>query len=178
MWVAGTLAVFFNTLLRSIAVHVQQASLAPNWSYTVELFIRYGYLLALLVYFFMSNLRFEHSFHQRDLPFDVIQSVASWTTLIALDFVVPGYGIPMGQYRSAVTVANVTILVIAAFALMWFPVPNLRKIRWAGIGCAVASIVVVWLSLPAMPALLTVAVLEVVLLTVLAIYVKRRWPTT
>ena len=177
MWVAGTLGVFFTTLLRSIAVHIQQASLTPNFSYTLELFIRYGYLSLLLIYFFMSNLRIDQSDDRKDLPFDVIQSLASWTTLVALDFVVPGHGFPLGQYWWAVSVANLTIIIIAAFALLWFPVENLKTIRRAGIGCAIASIVVVWLPLPQRTVLLAVAALESGLLAVLAIYVYRRWPT-
>jgi len=177
MWVAGTLGVFFTTLLRTFAVHVQEASLTPNWPYTAELFIRYGYLLLLLIYFFMSNLRIDHSDHPKDLPFDVIQSLASWSTLVALDFVVPGYGIPIGRYWLAVTWANVTILSIAAFALKWFPVPNLRNVRLAGIGFAIASFVVVWMRISEATALSVVATFEGGLLAVLAIYVYRRWPT-
>ena len=84
---------------------------------------------------------------------------------------------PLGQYWWAVSVANLTIIIIAAFALLWFPVENLKTIRRAGIGCAIASIVVVWLPLPQRTVLLAVAALESGLLAVLAIYVYRRWPT-
>jgi len=178
-WVAGTVAVFFTTLLKSIVVHVHQASLTPNWPYTLDMFTRYGYLLCLMIYFFMSNLRIDHSDHPKDLPFDVIQSFASFTTLIALDFMVPGYGIPLGQFWWAVTVANITILIIAAFALKWFPGDGrLNPIRLAGIACAIASIIVVWMPIPEAIALTAVALLEGGLLAVLAIFVRRRWPTT
>jgi|SRR6185503_9305876 len=178
-WVAGTVAVFFTTLLKSIVVHVHQASLTPNWPYTLDMFTRYGYLLCLMIYFFMSNLRIDHSDHPKDLPFDVIQSFASFTTLIALDFMVPGYGIPLGQFWWAVTVANITILIIAAFALKWFPGDGrLNPIRLAGIACAIASIIVVWMPIPEAIALTVVALLEGGLLAVLAIFVRRRWPTT
>ncbi len=176
---AGTVAVFFTTLLKSVVVNIHQASLTPNWSYTLDLFTRYGYLLCLLIYFFMSNLRIDHSNHPKELPFDVIQSLASFTALIALDFMVPGYGIPLGQFWWAVTVANITILIIAAFALKWFPTgKKLDPIRWAGIGCAIASIIVVWMPIPEAIALASVGVLEGALLAVLAIFVYRRWPTT
>ena len=177
MWVAGTLGVFFTKLLRSFAVHIQQTSLTPNWPYTLELFIRYGYLLLLLIYFFMSNLRIDQSDDWKDLPFDVIQSLASWTTLIALDFLMPGHGIPVGTFWWAVTVANITILSIAAFALMWFPVANLRSIRLSGIACAIASITVVWTPLPKAISLSIAGALEIGLFIVLARYVRRRWPT-
>ena len=178
-WVAGTVAVFFTTFLKSIVVHVHQVSLTPNWPYTLDLFTRYGYLLCLLIYFFMSNLRIDHSDHPKDLPFDVIQSFASFTTLIALDFMVPGYGIRLGHFWWAVTVANVTILIIAAFALKWFPRDRkLDPIRWAGVGCAIASIIVVWMPIPEAVALGVVAALEGLLLIVLMIFVRRRWPTT
>jgi len=177
-WVAGTVAVFFTTLLKSLVVHIHQASLTPNWPYTVDLFTRYGYLLCLMIYFFMSNLRIDQSDHPKDLPFDVIQSLASFTTLIALDFMVPGYGIPVGQFWWAVTVANVTILIIAPFALKWFPSDGkLNYVRWGGIGCAIASIIVVWLPIPESIALALVLLLEGGLLAVLAIFVRRRWPT-
>ena len=178
-WVAGTVAVFFTTLLKSIVVHTHQASLTPNWPYTLDLFTRYGYLFCLMIYFFMSNLRIDHSDHPKDLPFDVIQSLASFITLIALDFMVPGYGIRLGQFWWAVTVANITILIIAAFALKWFPRDEkLDSVRWAGIGCAIASIIIVWMPIPECIALTLVALLQGGLLAVLAIFVYRRWPTT
>lgn len=177
MWVAGTLGIFFTTLLRSIAIHIQQSSLSPNWFYTLDLFIRYGYLLWLLVYFFMSNLRIDQTNEKKELSFDVIQSLASWTTLVALDFVVPGKGLPHDQFRWAVTVANLTIILIAALALNWFPDLNLRTVRRAGIGCAIASLLVVWLPFREVIVLGIVGVLELLLLTVLAFYVCRRWPT-
>lgn len=177
MWVAGTLGIFFTTLLRSIAIHIQQSSLSPNWFYTLDLFIRYGYLLWLLVYFFMSNLRIDQTNEKKELSFDVIQSLASWTTLVALDFVVPGKGLPHDQFRWAVTVANLTIILIAALALNWFPDLNLRTVRRAGIGFAIASLLVVWLPFREVIVLGIVGVLELLLLTVLAFYVCRRWPT-
>jgi len=177
MWVAGTLGIFFTTLLRSIAIHIQQSSLSPNWFYTLDLFVRYGYLLWLLVYFFMSNLRIDQTSEKKDLPFDVIQSLVSWITLVALDFVVPGKGIPHDRFRWAVTVANLTIIIIAGLALGWFPDKELRNIRLAGNGCAIVSLVVVWLPFHDVIVLLLVALFELLLLIVLAIYVRRRWPT-
>ena len=178
LWVAGAQGVFFTILLRSLAVHLQQVSLTPNWLYTLDLFTRYGYLLWLLIYFFMSNLRIGQSDDKKDLPFDVIQSLLSWTTLVVLDFVVTGYGIPPGQrWWVAVTVANATILIIAILALQWFPDNKLKSIRKTGIALAIASIIVVWLPFSGVVVLLLVTTLELALLTVLLIYVYQRWPT-
>ena len=176
MWVAGTLGVFFTTVLRNVPVHVRQASLTPDWPYTLDLFTRYGYLLWLLVYFFMSNFRIDQSDDRNDLRFDVIQSVASLTALVSLDFVVSGYGIPVGHYAWAITVANVTILIIASLALKWFKVANLKSLRVAGLILAALSIAVAWIPAPPVPILLAVAALEVGLLAVLFVYVSRRWP--
>src|SRR5689334_23022789 len=102
MWVAGTLGVFFTTVLRNLPVHLHQVSSTPNWIYTLDLFGRYGYLLWLLVYFFISNFRIDQSEHEKDLQFDVIQSVVSLSALVALDFVVPGQGFPVGRFWWAI----------------------------------------------------------------------------
>jgi hypothetical protein len=178
MWVAGTLGVFFTTVLRSVPVHLRQTSLTPDWPYTLDLFTRYGYLLWLLIYFFMSNFRIDQSDDRNDLKFDVIQSVASLTALVGLDFVVSGYGIPLGHYPWAITVANVTILIIASLALKWFKVANLKSLRVAGLILAALSIAVAWIPAPPVPTLLGVAGLEAGLLVVLFLYVSRRWPAS
>ena len=178
MWVAGTLGVFFTTVVRSIPVHIRQTSLTPDWPYTLDLFTRYGYLVWLLVYFFMSNFRIDQSDNEKDLKFDVIQSVISLTALVALDFVVPGQGIPLGRFSWAITVANATIIIIASLALRWFPHADLRNLRLAGVVLAIVSIVVAWMPFSAVTILLSVSVLEFAILTVLFVYVCRRWPAS
>jgi len=178
MWVAGTLGVFFTAAVRSIPVHIRQTSMTPDWPYTLDLFTRYGYLLWLLVYFFMSNLRIDQSEKANELKYDVIQSVVSLAALVGLDFVVSGQGIPVGSYSWAITVANAAILIIAGLALKWFPDGNLRKLRVAGLMLAAVSIFIAWTPFSAMHVLLVVGGLELVLLGVLCAYVYRRWPAT
>lgn len=176
MWVAGTLGVFFTTVLRNFPVHLHQISPTPDWAYTLDLLTRYGYLIWLLVYFFMSNFRIDQSDHEKDLKFDLIQSVISLGALVGLDFVVPGQGIPLGRFWWAITLANATIIAIASLAFRWFPDDNLKGPRLAGIVLAAISIIVAWLPFSPVVVLLCVSILELALLAVLFIYVYRRWP--
>jgi hypothetical protein len=148
--------------------------LASDWPYTPDLFIRYGYLLWLLVYFFISNLRIDQSNAVHDLPYDVIQSVFSLGALFGLDFIVPGQRIPLGSYSGAITVANVAI--IAGLALMWYPEQQLQKLRVAGLLLAAFSILVAWMPFSAVYVLPAVMALELCLLGVLYAYASRRWP--
>jgi len=171
MWVAGTLGVYFTTLLRTLPVHLHQISSTPDWVYTFDLFIRYGYLIWFLVYFFMSNLRIDPA-NLNELSFDVIQSFVSLTAVVFLDFVVPGTGIPLREYWWAVTIANLTIIIIASLALFWFHDERLTPIRIAGIVLALLSIVVAWLPISALVALSLVGVSVIVLLIVLATFVS------
>jgi hypothetical protein len=156
-------------LIRSIPVHIHQGVLASDWPYTPDLFIRYGYLLWLLVYFFISNLRIDQSNAVHDLPYDVIQSVFSLGAL-------PGQGIPLGSYSGAITVANVAIIIIAGLALMWYPEQQLKKLRVAGLLLAAFSILVAWMPFSAVYVLPAVMALELCLLGVLYAYASRRWP--
>ena len=171
MWVAGTLGAYFTTLLRTLPVYLHQISSTPDWVYTFDLFIRYGYLAWFLIYFFMSNLRIDPT-NANELRFDVIQSFASLTALVFLDFVVPGTGIPLGEYWWAVTIANLTIIIIASLALYWFHDNRLTFIRIAGIVLALISIVVAWLPFSALVTLSLVGVFEIALLLVLGKFVS------
>lgn len=126
----------------------------------------------------MSNFRIDQSDNEKDLKFDVIQSVISLTALVGLDFVVPGLGIPPGRFSWAITVANATIIIIASLALRWFPHANLKNLRLAGVVLATVSIVVAWMPFSAVAILLGVSVLEFALLAVLFVYVYRRWPAS
>jgi hypothetical protein len=177
LWVAGTVGAFFAAAFSSIPVHINLISSKPDWLYTLDLSIRYGYLLWLLVYFFMSNIRIDQSDNPKDLKYDLIQSVLSLTVLVALDFGVPGQGLRVGaSYAEGITVANAAIIIIAGLALKWFPVDNLGGLRIAGLVLAGMSIIVAWTPFSAVQVMGVVAVLELILIGVLAVYVHRRWP--
>jgi hypothetical protein len=79
LWVAGTLGAFFTALARNLPVHLSQMTAAYDLKYTLDVFVRYAYLIWLLGYFFMSALQNNRSSTPtwRDILFDVLQSTVS-----------------------------------------------------------------------------------------------------
>ena len=103
-------------------MHFLQISGHPDWQYTLDVTIRYGYLLWLLAYFFTSNLRIEQGEEPKgwDLPYDVLQSILSLIGVFCLGFMVTGEGFAMGAYRGAAGAVDIAIFFICAVALWAF----------------------------------------------------------
>src|SRR5712692_5259995 len=76
LWVAGTLGAFFTAFARSLPVHLREISRHFDTEYTIDRFVRYGYLLWLLAYFLISNLQNRQSktLNKWDITYDVVQS--------------------------------------------------------------------------------------------------------
>lgn len=140
LWVAGTMGAFFTAFARNLPTHLSQLGWPIDLNYTLDIFLRYAYLLWLLSYFFVSNLKFEADImpDTRDLFFDVVQSVASLTAAFFLDFLVNN-----SEHRGILTFAwpNAAILVICFLALILFkndPAPGKQKLRaW---GCILSGV--------------------------------------
>ncbi len=118
LWVAGTLGAFFVALATNLPSHIQQFSWSPDPIYTFNVYLKYGYLLWFLGYFFISNLRNElqKQATKRDLFFDVTQSVLALISAYALGFIVSG--VDMGF--SAYIIANAAIFIICILSLCFY----------------------------------------------------------
>jgi hypothetical protein len=118
LWVAGTMGAFFTALARNLPVHLKQFAWPCDWNYTIDLFVRYGYLLWLLFYFLVSNIRIDDEDYVRskwDIPFDVGQSACSLTAAFFLGFILPDQPYKLGAY--AITNGVICAICFAAFAL-------------------------------------------------------------
>lgn len=118
LWVAGTMGAFFTALARNLPVHLKQFAWPCDWNYTLDLFVRYGYLLWLLFYFLVSNIRIDDEDYVRskwDIPFDVGQSACSLTAAFFLGFILPDQPYKLGAY--AITNGVICAICVAAFAL-------------------------------------------------------------
>jgi hypothetical protein len=143
-WVAGTVGGFLATLMRSVPLDFEHRAWPPDWAYTLDLFIRYGYLVWLMAYFFFSNLRDDDKALGRgDVLFDVFQTLASFAAAYALGFAVPGKGFGYGLSSCAFEYVNWTIFTICAFSLPFGGRP-ITHLRILGGLFALFSLVTVW----------------------------------
>lgn len=169
LWVAGTLGAFFSGLAQHIPVHAQELCLwrscEIDYAYTLDHVVRYLYVLWLLAYFFVSNMRKEAVppvpfLRFRDLAFDVVQSAASLGGAFLLGFFGPGDVYNFANYDNpdhvlrAVRGGSGAILVICSFSLMFFGCDEeevrqsqtthgcLNKLRFAGLLLSAGSLAV------------------------------------
>jgi hypothetical protein len=119
LWVAGTMGAFFTALVRNLPVHLKQRAWPCDWNYTIDLFVRYGYLFWLLAYFLVSTVGIDDENNQStkwDITYDVGQSVFSLTAAFFLGFVLPDQTYKLGAYA----ITNGVICAICFVALWWF----------------------------------------------------------
>jgi len=176
MWIAGTVGGFFAALMRSVPLDLKDWSGPADYLYTFDLFIRYGYLLWLIGYFFVSNHLVDNKPERFDVFYEVLQSICSFVAAFALGFVVRNEGFPYGASAWAFDIANATIFVICGLALLmfWDSDWNINLLR--GIG-ALLALVSMWLptkGVMALPPLLELAVLQLGLWVLLFLYGRLR----
>jgi hypothetical protein len=155
VWVAGTVGAYFSALTRSLPVHFRERTLTPDWPYTIDRFLRYGYVVWLLAYFITSNVLNQREPNPQatrpkrqfdiplDIPFDVIQSFCALIAMFALGFTVADAGFPYPSFRLAYAFANGAIFVICLAALRWFrsvPPTEVNVYRVVGLIVSLASI--------------------------------------
>ena len=175
LWVAGTLGAFFTSLVRTLPLYLKQAHWNFDSAYTADTFVRYGYLLWLLAYFFVSNLEIVQakSVQKWDITYDVLQSVCSLASAFFLGFILPDqhYGL------SAYVVTNGAIFLICLFSLIWFSrgaLPGLNRLRVAGAAISIVALVLIRGATETTRTFLIFGGLQVVLWIILAAYVRIR----
>lgn len=121
MWVAGTLGVFFVALISNLPTHLSQIKWPEDYKsikYTFQVFLSYGYLLWLLFYFFISNLKNEilKKAGVKDLIFDVAQSAVAFYAAYKLGFITLNLNLDF----LAFAYANLSIFIICILSLVMF----------------------------------------------------------
>ena len=148
MWVAGTLGAYFTALARNLPLHAQQWSWPPDIPYTLDLFIRYGYVAWLLTYFFVSNLDNtpDEAPRNKDIAFDVLQSVAALWAIFWIGFALPGRGYGHEAFGPMLVVVNLAVALICLVSLICFAGESKWKknvSRVAGLGISGGTLAVV-----------------------------------
>jgi hypothetical protein len=144
LWVAGTLGAFFTSLARTIPIDVRKLKDSFSPDEALNTLLRYAYMIWLIWYFFLSNLRSqsERLPKTNEIRYDVIQSIFALTAAFYLDFLVANehHGI------NAFAFANLAIAVICGFAWFWFkPNTQLQPVRFLGTLVSLASALSVWI---------------------------------
>jgi hypothetical protein len=178
MWIAGSIGAFFSALTRNLPLHFEEFSRTPDFLYTLDRFLRYGYLLWLLAYFFTSNLRNNPATAPKrwEVSFDVLQSACALAAAFGLGFIAPGSGFSVDSYGWTMGVANAAILVISVFSLIWF-----RKVArefnphrtWGAVASALALLICA-LRLPRMASLVFFTILQLALWGILFSFIRKR----
>ena len=142
MWVAGTLGVFFVALISNLPEHLSQIKWPEDFKstkYTFQVFLSYGYLLWLLSYFFISNLKNEilKKAGVKDLIFDVIQSAVAFYAIYKLGFITLKLNLDFLSFAYA----NLSIFIICLFSLIMFGCKSKKDINLLRLYGAVISIV-------------------------------------
>lgn len=145
LWVNGSLGAFFIAIARTLPGDVDRLSNPPLHVFPSDLLavtlLRYAYLIWLIWYFFLSNLRRpDEKTFVNEIFFDVIQSILCLTAAFFLDFVAAGthHSVQVGF-----ALANAAIFLFAGLAWVWFPSDTkLQGIRAAGALIAALAFIV------------------------------------
>jgi hypothetical protein len=179
LWVAGTTGAYFAALASNLPVAIKEASRSPDFAYTVDRLLRYGYLLWLLVYFFMSNVlnKKRKVPSRQDIAFDIVQSTCALVAAYSLGFTTPEKPLDPGSYIFAFGITNATILVICLLSLALFrhvPPKEINTQRGIGAILSGASIVILFFVKLRMDALLLLSLAYCGLLVMLVVYICKR----
>lgn len=136
--VAGTAGTFFFAIARKLPLDVESASLQWDAKSTIEHVLRYGYLLWLFAYFFLSSVHNDQTLAAdttifanakcdnwkvakkaacTDLAFYALQAMLAITSAVGLGFI--NNDIHFTQ-KSAYIISNFTVLAIAGLSLGLF----------------------------------------------------------
>ncbi|HEV3076943.1 MAG TPA: hypothetical protein VHB47_21150 [Thermoanaerobaculia bacterium] len=181
-WVAGTAGAFLSALSRNLPLDIESTTWSPEWPYTFDLFIRYGYMLWLLAYFFISSFSTEEDeVHLgKDIAYDILQSIFALGAVFCLGYVVRG---APDSWLIRYAAPNIALLFMSVLALKLFyddKTPRIQSLRcYAAITSGIAilfTLICKWsVSTPSMPVLLTFCVLQLILWWLLACFFKIRW---
>jgi hypothetical protein len=149
LWVAGTVGGFLAALMRSVPLDVGVLAKGPDCLFTLDLVLRYAYLVWFIAYFLLSNLTDKEP-DGCDVTFDLIQSAASYAAAFALGLVVHGEGYQFGRSAKAFEFANGAILVICVVSFVIYAIRDKweeqKKVHWLRIGGAVMAGIGIFIS--------------------------------
>ena len=136
LWVGGTLGAFFGAIAVTIPDTYRKAGYPVSYDATLDLTLRYGYMIWLLAYFFVSNLLNEDDCRadRWDVLFDVFQSAGALVAAWLLGFL-SSDGFSPQPLAPALIGTNVVIALICAFSLYLFRKNSsgVNTYRWAGL---------------------------------------------
>jgi hypothetical protein len=138
LWVAGTLGAFFSALARNFPVDVRQLVYSFTAEFALRAALRYAYLLWLIWYFFLSNMRSQADDPPtpREIAYDVLQSIFGLGAAFYLDFLVANEHHSIRAYMAP----NISIFVICVLAFVWFGKGSTELQTARGVGAAVAGV--------------------------------------
>jgi hypothetical protein len=184
-WVAGTAGAFLSALSRNLPLDIQTVSSTPDWPYTLDLFLRYGYAWWLLVYFFMSSFSTEEEVDhlKKDLMYDVVQSVFSLGAIYCLGFVSRDSPDLRHHWFIGYLGANAAIFLIGGLSLAMFHDDKTEWINALRLSAAVIAAIGMGVSIadgvsgasPSGMHLLRFAGLQALLWMILLCYCVLRW---
>lgn len=149
LWVGGTLGALFAALAATIPDAYRRYGTPVSYEATLDLSLRYGYLLWLLAYFFISNLLNEDDRRcdAWDVWFDVIQSAGALIAAWLLGFLSPSDGFTTQPLTRALIGTNVVIFVICALSYRLFhrdDTARVNTLRVAGLVVTLLTLAVLW----------------------------------
>jgi uncharacterized protein involved in response to NO len=175
MWVAGTLGALFTAFARFLPKHLMEMSWQFNPDYTLDRLLRYGYLLWLTAYFFISNLKNEEQDPTKpDIVYDILQSICALIAAFYLGFALDGIAL---ETTGAMLAANGAIFVICVAAWQMFRDLSTKAVnflRLAGAVISFGTILIAFSSLSDRAALIAYLVLEIPLFLLLVLYILIR----
>jgi hypothetical protein len=92
--VPGALGTLLFVIARNISVDVPSRAWPPDWAFTVDRFVRYGYLLWLTVYFLIAGVENKQSVNANqprscDIAYDAVTYVCAFSAAVFMGFIVP-----------------------------------------------------------------------------------------
>ena len=179
LWVPSALGTLLFVLARSISA--ESRAWPPDPVYTLDRFVRYGYLLWLTSYFFVAGVENKNPRNSEqpkwpDIWYDIMQYVLAFTAAVFMGFIVPDIHYDRGGY----VVANVAIVVICGLALWLFgreAYPGVNRLRKIGLIVSVVATAVVLTSSWGLLQLIACGSLQFVLWVVLFAYIRIRLDT-
>lgn len=143
LWAAGTVGGFLAFLIRSFALDLAGGTpIGPGC--TVDLVLRYLYLLWLIVYFFLSNLKLDYEAVTPGLVlYDLMQTICAFIAAFAFGFVMPGKGISCLRSALAFEIADVTIFLICLCAIPFGGGKVVKSLRVTGACISAGAFLVV-----------------------------------
>jgi hypothetical protein len=161
LWVAGTLGALFGVAARNVPVDLSTISLNPQLSYTLDRALRWGYLVWLIAFFFISGAGLQRERQQHpaavdshDFYYYFVQAILSFGAAYFLGFLVPGTQFTTLAYASG----NFAMFGIAVLAAVRYPERHYQLLRSTGALCSgtgmlVAAYAPAPMVLPALTAL-------------------------